>query len=426
MMNTYIEHFIPQPKAGQVSRVLNDPLGYEFHPLAIRASELLQAQLKNNVNDSGQMFAVLVVQDSDGKIGFLSAYTGFHFENRPEIRFVPSVFDEGVLLQLGSENVIIPAYQSCFLRNAINEEKSVAELWESPLIDETLGSCAAIKLFQFANHHSFLSLAFASFWWGRPPEDEVRHHGRYYPACRGKCGPFLSFMLQGCNVDKREILGVFLQDDNAPHVVYEDDEVLVVDKPAGLLSVPGKNVLDSVLTRLQARYPDATGPLLLHRLDLATSGLLLAAKNKHAHKVLQKQFMQRSIEKRYVAVLSKPLHEKNGSVTLPLRVDFNDRPRQLVCFDRGKSALTSWELIKNDNDTARVYLYPHTGRTHQLRMHAAHKNGLSAPIVGDRLYGIENDMNNEASSRLLLHAQQLIFTHPSTGERIMCESPVPF
>jgi len=195
----------------------------------------------------------------------------------------------------------------------------------------------------------------------------------------------------------------------------------VVNKPHGLLSVPGKEVQDSVLTRLQKRYPKATGALLVHRLDLSTSGLLLVAKNSETHKALQKQFLKRTIKKRYVAVLSKELPEdqSQGVIELPLRVDIDDRPRQRVCFTHGKLAKTHWKVIGRKRGQTRVYFYPITGRTHQLRVHASHKDGLNIPIKGDELYGTEGE-------RLLLHAEQLIFIHPATGQRIEVRVAAPF
>ena len=193
----------------------------------------------------------------------------------------------------------------------------------------------------------------------------------------------------------------------------------MVDKPAGLLSVSAKAQTHSVLSWLAQRFPDATGPLLVHRLDMATSGLLLAAKNKRAHKNLQKQFMARSVEKRYVAELSKPVKLPSSTIDLPLRVDLDDRPRQLVCYEFGKKAITRVETISSNEHSTRVYFYPLTGRTHQLRVHAAHSQGLCAPIVGDALYGNQSD-------RLLLHANRLKFDHPTTGERITLEVKTPF
>jgi len=324
-------------------------------------------------------------------------------------------------------------FKAYILVNRFGEHKVIADLFERGLPPGGSGDCAAPKLLQYAHQQGLMPLALAEFWWGAPPQAGVRHHGHYYPACRGKCHPILPFMLKGIEVQPRRIAGHDFNDSGAPEVVYEDDELLVVNKPSGLLSVPGKETTDSVQTRLQHRYPTATGLLLVHRLDMSTSGLLLVAKNRSAHKALQRQFLQRTIEKRYVAVLSKRLpvlsaHDaatggagtiEQGIIELPLWVDIDDRPRQLVCFIHGKPSVTRWQVIARTKATTRVYFYPHTGRTHQLRLHAAHPKGLNAPILGDELYG-------EPVERLLLHAEKLSFDHPVTKRRIDITVPAPF
>lgn len=306
------------------------------------------------------------------------------------------------------------------LYDFLGEQKPIYDFYDQNHPPGGSGDCAAPKLIHYAQQNHLTPVALAEFWWGASPKAGVRHHGHFYPSCRGKCRPILPYMLKGLDVQAPPLLGQAF-DETTPETVYEDDDLVVVNKPSGLLSVPGKEVQDSVLTRLQQRYPDATGPLLVHRLDLSTSGLLLAAKNAKTHTALQHQFEKRSIEKRYVAVLSKrlPEHLDKGSIDLPLRVDLYDRPRQLVCFEHGKAAKTHWRVIKRLQATTRVYFYPVTGRTHQLRMHASHIDGLNAPIVGDNLYG-------KADERLLLHAERLRLTHPKTGERIEVKVPAPF
>lgn len=204
-----------------------------------------------------------------------------------------------------------------------------------------------------------------------------------------------------------------------PQVVYEDEYLVVVNKPAGMLSVAGKKQAYCVQSWLQQQYPQHSDILLLHRLDMATSGLLLAAKNRNCHKQLQQQFMQRLVKKRYVAELSRSLGIKQKTIDLPLRVDLNNRPHQIVCYEHGKKALTHMEVISTSHQSSRVYFYPVTGRTHQLRVHAAHHDGLSAPIIGDKLYGSPSD-------RLYLHAEFLAFTHPVTGQDVEIIQPASF
>jgi tRNA pseudouridine32 synthase/23S rRNA pseudouridine746 synthase len=307
------------------------------------------------------------------------------------------------------------------LRDGQGQTRSLLEFFDQTLPPSGTGDCAGPKLLQYAHEKGLQPLAMAEFWWGSAPATGVRHHGQFYPACRGKCGPILPYMLSGLDVAVTA-LDTQTIDINEPKVVYEDDDLLVVNKPAGLLSVPGKQIHDSVLTRMRQRYPDADGPLLVHRLDMSTSGLLLVAKTAAVHKALQKQFIRRQIEKRYVAVLdttTSPVPAEQGTIELPIRVDLDDRPRQCVCYDHGKAAKTDWRIIRRNKGQVRVYFYPLTGRTHQLRLHAAHRDGLAAPIVGDELYGRQH-------GRLLLHAERLRFFHPRKRQRLEVSVPAPF
>ena len=280
------------------------------------------------------------------------------------------------------------------------------------------GECAAPKLLQYAYLHRLRPLAMAEFWWGDSPKREIRRQGYYYPACKGKCEPILTFMLQGLRVDDNP-LSVDIHRDTQLTILYEDDALLAVDKPAGMLSVPGKEERDSVYLRLRALYPEATGPLIVHRLDMATSGILLIAKTKEAHQRLQAQFANRTIRKRYIALLDGEIAQEGGIIDLPLCPDPLDRPRQIVSTEHGKPAITRYEVIRRLPGRTLVAFYPKTGRTHQLRVHAAHPRGLHCPIAGDGLYGRPAD-------RLYLHAESLTFTHPVTGESLTVESPCPF
>jgi len=307
------------------------------------------------------------------------------------------------------------------LHNALGEQQNISQFFSDKLLPPAgTGDCAGPKLVHFAHQHQLKPIAMAEFWWGKSPAAGVRHHGQFYPACRGKCHPILPFMLRGLSVEAEPDFKQHVAADE-PQVIYEDDCLLVINKPAGLMSIPGKHVKDSVYSRLRIRYPEHPDLKLVHRLDMATSGLLLVAKNLRSNKFLQRQFIQRHIEKRYEAILEKrlPADQQSGDIDLPLRVDFNDRPRQLVCYDDGKTAKTHWQVIGLDATTTRVYFYPHTGRTHQLRVHASHRDGLNAAIIGDALYGHDGE-------RLMLHAQRLCFTHPISRERMQFEAPTPF
>jgi len=279
------------------------------------------------------------------------------------------------------------------------------------------GECAAPKLFQYAYENELKPIAMAEFWWGASPKSEVRQHKRFYPSCRGKCEPILGHMMQGLEVAPNPMEAVPNFDEEL-EIIYEDDYLLLVNKPHEFLSVPGRIIKDSVQTRMKTYLPKAKGPLLVHRLDMSTSGLLLVAKTEKIHKCLQKQFIKRTIKKRYVALLEGVLEQERGEIELPLCLDYNNRPQQMVCYHNGKPARTKYEVISVKNGRTRIYFYPVTGRTHQLRVHAAHVKGLHIPIVGDDLYGKKAD-------RLYLHAEQLIFEHPETREMMefVCEAP---
>ena len=308
------------------------------------------------------------------------------------------------------------------LRNARGEEQDIYSIFTQTAHRNPpagTGECAAPKLLQYAYLNNLQPLAMAEFWWGDSPKVEIRRHGHYYPACRHKCEPILNFMLQGLEVEPNPLL-TSNTDATQLETVYEDDYLLVVNKPAGMLSVPGKTGQASVLTLLQERYPDATGPILVHRLDMATSGLLLAAKDKDTHALLQKQFEGRTVKKRYIALLEGiPQAEPKGFIRLPLRPDFDNRPLQMVCYEYGKPAVTRYEIMDTENNYTRIAFYPETGRTHQLRVHAAHPEGLNCPIVGDPLYG-------QPADRLYLHAERLEFRHPVTGQRLQIQKEAPF
>ena len=296
--------------------------------------------------------------------------------------------------------------------NQQKELKSLLTIFNNPAIKPPAGSgeCAAPKLLQYAFANNLTPITMAEFWWGSAPNAAVRHHKNYYPACQGRCKPILTHMLAHTEMDANLLLEN-LSEKQDLEIIYEDDALIVVHKPAEFLSVPGKDIKDSVYSRIKERYPSATGPLIVHRLDMSTSGVLLLTKTKEANKALQSQFINRTIKKRYIALLDGNLSKNSGKITLPLRVDLNDRPKQLVDFTYGKPAETDWKIINKENGKTRVHFYPITGRTHQLRMHAAHKNGLNTPIVGDDLYG-------KKEKRLHLHAEFIEFLHPTTLKKM--------
>ena len=274
------------------------------------------------------------------------------------------------------------------------------------------GECAAPKLLQQAYLHHWKPIAMAEFWWGNSPKNEVRHHGYYYPACKGKCEPILRHMLQGLEVEANPIQQEAERGNEKLNIVYEDQWLLIINKPAGMLSVPGKERQTSIYDLAREAYPEAEGPMIVHRLDMATSGLLIIAKDKKTHQHLQAQFKNRSIRKKYIALLDGVVLEDEGTIELPLCPNPLDRPRQMVDTQYGKPAITYYQVLERTDKYTRIAFYPHTGRTHQLRVHAAHPSGLHCPIIGDELYG-------KKDKRLYLHAESIEFTHPVNGQS-MC------
>ncbi len=444
------------------------PFCYEPHPLAVLAARELQQELGRMTLTEGKMFGVLVVDSPDGGMlegasqAFVAAYSGLLEGRNDWPYFVPPVFDaqqpdgyfkqeERRIRESPDHKQLSQELQQWLFRqyrflNARGEVKDVVSVWQDyhssarirrkyPLPPGGTGDCCAPKLLQYAYSQGLKPLCMAEFWWGPPPKTErlrvgddesgmIRQHGRFYPACRGKCKPVLTWMLQGLDVDpnpeelsERPLLDI--------DIVYEDDWIIVLNKPSGLLSVPGRVGPYSVATILHQRYPDS---LLAHRLDMGTSGLMVAAKNRSVYVSLQRQFTDHTIRKTYVALLdtshrpspvtfrpSPVTFRQKGTISLPLLCDPINRPRQVVDYERGKEAVTDYEVIGDH----RVRLWPRTGRTHQLRMHCAHPDGLGCPIRGDELYGHPAD-------RLYLHAERLEFIHPVTGERMVFELPAPF
>ncbi|MGJ1430406.1 pseudouridine synthase [Sphingobacterium spiritivorum] len=296
--------------------------------------------------------------------------------------------------------------------------RSIFEQFNQSVPPAGAGECAAPKLLQYAFLHQLTPVAMAEFWWGDSPASEIRKHKNYYPACKGKCEPILSHMLDGMILEDNPLLEAPKAQSDL-EILYDDEDIAVVNKPAEFLSVPGIHIQDSVYTRMQTAFPEATGPIIVHRLDMSTSGILLIAKHKDAHKFIQQQFINHSIEKRYVALLDGIVAEDEGIIDLPLRLDLDDRPRQMVCYEYGKKAITKFQVLSRVNGKTKILFFPVTGRTHQLRVHAAHLLGLHTPIVGDDLYGTK-------SNRLHLHAAYLSFVHPRTKKTVIFEVKAPF
>ncbi|MBK6488464.1 MAG: RluA family pseudouridine synthase [Gemmatimonadetes bacterium] len=428
---------------------------------------------------NGKMFGVLVVVAPDGAIGYLRGFSGMVNGQWDIDGWVPPVFDQHVrnhvwipgeaeMLDFAAQRATLiatlpptvpdtprsaDAHRVSAARQALHtldetrtarsrtllrqiqdsynfpsargEVRSLRALFAPAEPPGGAGDCAAPKLLAHACRLGLRPLALAEFWWGAPPATGDRRAGVFYAACRGKCLPILTHMLDGLPADPPPLFGSAAIDPAEPSVVYEDEQLLVVNKPSGLLSVPGRSALlqDSVETRLRARYPEATGPLVVHRLDLDTSGLLLVAKDRTTASALQRLFSLREIDKQYVAWLDGDVVANHGRILLPLRVDVDDRPRQIHDPVHGKAADTEWTVVAREQGRTRVQFTPRTGRTHQLRVHAAHPQGLDAPILGDRLYGRTPPLDGE---RLQLHAERLAFVHPVTGAALVVELPAAF
>ena len=442
---------------------MNYPFCYEPDALSMLAVEGVKSYILSHphwlpVLQEGKMFGILVVE-RDGDIGYLAAYSGQIDILEDDDFFVPPVFDylqpdgyfkqeEAVISRINHNILLLENDEandnSKDIDNLKNERKSRSQALQQWLFSHFImlnangerrdlldifsdtpikfppsgaGECCAPKLLQYAFLNGMRPLRIAEFWWGESPKREIRHHLHFYPACRGRCLPILSFMMQGLNVDDDPQQSYAHSELN---IVYEDDWIIVVDKPAGMLSVPGRLSRTSVQSLLQERNPNI---LLCHRLDMDTSGLIVAAKDEATYKHIQKQFLDRTVKKRYRAIVlpknADSFHVGDkGTIDLPLASDYFERPCQIVDFEHGKRAITEWRveaIINNQSSTINqevsLLLIPHTGRTHQLRVHCASVLGLNAPIKGDPLYGVK-------SSRLYLFAEYLEFIHPADGRRM--------
>lgn len=522
----------------------NDPFHYEPHPLCLMAAKEVQGYIASDGRlladaDRGKMFGVLIVEDADGRLGYLAAYSGLLCGSNDHAFFVPPVFDAaqpgGYFKQHEAEiteinHTIDVLADSEGYKSALSELKRidvfnrrvkdyhrgnmasarychgigcsflhpVRRLTEEEMVRESqflkgeyrrakkrcderkakveagvkaiegeiealkkrrrrmsdglqrwlfsqysmlnargerkdlcaifadtpqrvppsgAGDCCAPKLLQCAYQDGMRPVSMAEFWWGKSPAGEVRHHLRYYPACRGKCLPILGHMLQGLEVEK-----------GSPEpavtpplgIVYEDEWIAVVNKPAGMKTVPGRGGGTSVLEEMRRRRPDKPGVTPVHRLDMDTSGLIIVALDMDTYRKLQAQFARCEVHKRYVALLDGvPDCPARGKISLPLRPDPLDRPYQKVDYAAGKEAVTEYVVTGRAGGVTRVALFPRTGRTHQLRVHCAHHDGLGVPIVGDRLYG-------HPRGRLCLHAEAITFVHPVTGRTMKFERKAEF
>lgn len=417
------------------------PFFYEPHPLCLLAAEEVKQEIRRINPKEGKMFGVLVVETARQQLGFLAAYSGLLEGHNDWGYFVPPIFDaqqpngyfktrereimaseEHKQMSQELQTWLFHQYQ---LLNARGETKDLVDVWQDyhcserirrkfPLPPGGTGDCCAPKLLQYAYKEGLKPICMAEFWWGESPKNLIRHHEQFYPACRGKCKPVLTWMMQGLDVDPSP------EETNTSHlgaeIVYEDEAVVVVNKPSGMLSMPGRQETYSIATWAEERWP---GSMVAHRLDMSTSGIILVAKTEEAYHALQEQFTERVIKKKYFAIVEGIPKDEHGIVNLPLSSDPMNRPCQIVDHEHGKQAITEYRILATRQDHTLLALWPHTGRTHQLRMHCAHPEGLGCPILGDELYGRKAD-------RLYLQAQAITFVHPVTNKRMHYELPYPF
>ena len=304
--------------------------------------------------------------------------------------------------------------------NGLGEKRGLKEIFvDRHFIPSGAGECCAPKLLQTAYQLGLKPLAMAEFWWGTSAPDHYREPGAFFPACHSKCRPILGHMLQGLDVEA-DPADHYEQALKPVQVLWEDEYLAVIAKPEGWCSIPGRSDQANLFDEAQRLWPGIEGSVIVHRLDQDTSGVMVLAKTARVHHILSQQFEYREVKKRYVALLSKrPTPGERGVINLPLAPDLENLPKQRVDRERGKEAITAYEVLGVEAKGVRIAFYPQTGRTHQLRVHAASPEGLNAPIVGDRLYGhIEN--------RLYLHAEAIDFIHPVTRKPMHFELPAPF
>lgn len=409
------------------------PFRYAPSPETVEAAKALAAridaspQLRSTFSE-GKMLGVLLTDR-----GVLNAFSGLAGGLSVLEDFVPPIFDYGVPdgyfrrreaeisampdgIAKGRESARLQdwLFDQYKVLNANGEQLSVKQIFarRGLVPPGGTGDCAAPKLLQYAYLHGMKPLAMGEFWYGSSHSSEVREHGHFYPACFGKCGPLLSFMMEGLDVEPNPLDREY--EGREPAVLHADNSIIVVDKPAGMLSVPGRNGVGSLLDWLAERYGEVHS---CHRLDMDTSGIMVYARNIPCKAALEAQFAGREVSKTYRARLSagnSPFRRSaSGTIALPLSPDYYDRPRQIVDMSSGKPAISEYKILEMLPDgEIDIVFHPLTGRTHQLRVHAAHPSGLGRPIKGDLLYG------GTPADRLYLHAESLSFAHPASGVKL--------
>ena len=472
-LNQHIAHLINNPEIKETERILNKLHKVQEHKLNLHKMQITEAKAKR---DARRQEASLhpdtkgltseeeqaMIKESQFLKAELRRFKKLISQKTP-LEEMYDNYQKGLqeikqLRKSDSDELQKWLFSQFKMLNDKGESKDLLEIFKeyNQMVPPAgSGECCEPKLLQYAFEHGLKPIQMAMFWWGESPKEEIRHHLHFYPACNGKCKPILHWMLPA-DVFEQASADVYIY--NKVEILYEDQELAVIHKPEGMLSVPGKDAQQpSIYSWARKQFPEATGPLIVHRLDMATSGLMVIAKTEFAYHRLQEQFTSHQVQKRYVAIvcckdkdMAQRIKDATKMISLPLMPDYLDRPRQIVNHEQGKEAITEYEVLGSEerrvkseefNSAAnhevqssnlkvqssnlkvqciRLALYPKTGRTHQLRVHCAHREGLDAPILGDPLYG------NVKADRLYLHAEAITFKHPLTGKEIHIERKADF
>ena len=472
-LNQRIAHLINNPEIKETERILNKLHKVQEHKLNLHKMQIMEAKAKR---DARRQEASLppdtkgltseeeqaMIKESQFLKAELRRFKKLISQKTP-LEEMYDNYQKGLqeikqLRKSDSDELQKWLFSQFKMLNDKGESKDLLEIFKefNQMVPPAgSGECCEPKLLQYAFEHGLKPLQMAMFWWGESPKEEIRHHLHFYPACNGKCKPILHWMLPA-DVFEQASADAYIY--NKVEILYEDQELAVIHKPEGMLSVPGKDAQQpSIYSWARKQFPEATGPLIVHRLDMATSGLMVIAKTEFAYHRLQEQFTSHQVQKRYVAIvcckdkdMAQRIKDAAKMISLPLMPDYLDRPRQIVNHEQGKEAITEYEVLGSEerrvkseefNSAAnhevpssnlkvqssnlkvqciRLALYPKTGRTHQLRVHCAHREGLDAPILGDPLYG------NVKADRLYLHAEAITFKHPLTGKEIHIERKADF
>ena len=464
-----------------------NPFDYTPHPLVRQAAEEVSLWITTHNEwaeeiKQGKMFGVLVVEEpANGKLYYLAAFSGLLNGQKQIEGFVPPIFDalNPLSLHFVQEQMFIDSmnkqieslkttdtqrkpliqercersqrlqdwiFKQYHFNNAQGETRNTEEVFKEFYLKTMIhiehyeqnakqhhipsgaGDCCAPKLLQYAFLMHLKPLCMGEWWMGASPKGEIRNHGQFYTACMNKCRPILHFMLQGLPLETGPRKLREQEAAKSFEIIDITNDYIVVYKPSGILSVPGRDDTLSAVDCIK-QQSEVSFYYPAHRLDQDTSGILIVARTEAAYRDLQLQFQQQQVEKTYTALLDGHVANPAGEISLPLRPDSNNRPMQMVDHKHGKKANTLYQVNKyitlSDHTEATLITFkPKTGRTHQLRIHAAYTEGLGCPILGDRFYGHRNMPNGFQG--LCLHASSIRFRNPFNGSIVEYTKQAPF